>query len=295
MINTVMLLSGVFNRAGGSYKVAQDTGSNMQVRVGSGANFDSAAVASSIAGQGVYLVEHQNATHALTIGASHASLPRYDKIVLRIYDDSADSSGKSYAELERIAGTPAASPVIPATPASSLALATVLVNPNVTAITNANISNIAPEAPSRQAPRIQFSTLTDRSTTTNDAAMTQWGTADTIGNVSTNLVAGSPVTIGASVNYEVGIGAAVPLTRMSVRVDIAVDGTWNLGPVYSTDLNSTGGSDIDVQSGSAAYHLENVTPAISVQVRVMTQRTVSTSGTATFRAGRVRSEILPPT
>lgn len=146
LVNTVLLLEGVVAKTANSFKVAQDTGSNMQVKVGSATAYDRAVVQGDVAGQGVYIVEHQNATQTLVIAASHPTLPRIDIVVLRVYDTAFDASGNSYADLEVITGTAAASPTAPAVPATAIKLADVAVAAAATAITNANITDTRADA-----------------------------------------------------------------------------------------------------------------------------------------------------
>lgn len=140
---------GVIDADDGSYSVAQDTGANMQIKVGSGSAFDRAVVEGDLSGQGNYICEHQNATVTLTISASDPTNDRIDVVVLRVYDDTFDSSGLDESDIEVVQGTPAASPSAPAVPSGALKLAEVEVGNGVTAITNANITDFRIEAPTR--------------------------------------------------------------------------------------------------------------------------------------------------
>jgi len=62
-------------------------------------------------------------THTLT--AAHATLPRKDITILRVYDHDEDSSGQRKAQSEYLTGTAAASPAEPAVPAGAFRLATI--------------------------------------------------------------------------------------------------------------------------------------------------------------------------
>lgn len=146
LINTVLLNEGVVDRAGNSYKVAQDTGANMQVKVGSGAPGDIGVIEGDVAQMGTFIAEHQNATQTLVVAASDPTDPRKDIVILRVYDDTFDSSGNSFADLEVIQGTPAPSPSEPALPDSAIKLAVVDVAAGVTAITDAVITDSRAEA-----------------------------------------------------------------------------------------------------------------------------------------------------
>jgi hypothetical protein len=154
LANTVLLGEGVRDLAGNSYKVAQNTGSDMNVKIGSGTAFDRAVVVGVLAGQGTYICEHQNATQTLAVAASDPTNPRIDIAILRVYDDTFDSSGLDEADLEIITGTPAGSPSAPATPSGAYKLADIAVAAGVTAITNGNITDFRVESPLLQNARL---------------------------------------------------------------------------------------------------------------------------------------------
>jgi hypothetical protein len=143
---TALLNEGVVDKAGNSFKVAQDTGSNMQVKVGSGSAGDLVVVEgdNSVA-QGTYIAEHQDATATLVIAASDPSNPRIDRIVVRV-DDAEEGGVDDVTDIEVVQGTPAGSPSAPAVPSSAISVAQVAVGAGVTAITNANITDERAEA-----------------------------------------------------------------------------------------------------------------------------------------------------
>ena len=149
LVNTILVRAGVVDVAGGSFAVAQNLGADMNVKVGSGTAYDRAVVEGASAGQGTFVVEHQNASQVLPIAASDPTNDRIDIVVLRVYDDTFDSSGNEYADLEVIQGTPAASPSPPAVPSSAVKLAEVLVGNGVTQIVNGDITDTRYEAPAR--------------------------------------------------------------------------------------------------------------------------------------------------
>jgi hypothetical protein len=89
---------------------------------------------------GCYVVNNDG-TYDVAIAASHASLARRDLICARVYD--AEYSGASNIwGLEAITGTPAGSPVLPAAPSGSIALAQVQVNASSSTVTNAAITDL---------------------------------------------------------------------------------------------------------------------------------------------------------
>ncbi|WP_329380755.1 hypothetical protein OG625_15640 [Streptomyces sp. NBC_01351] len=63
----------------------------------------------------------------LAFADGHAQFGRIDLIVVRVYDDEYDASGRTEAVVEVVRGTPTATPVAPAAPALSLPLYTVTV------------------------------------------------------------------------------------------------------------------------------------------------------------------------
>ena len=90
--------------------------------------------------QGTYHT-FNDAAVTLTIATAPTVNTRIDLVCLTIRD-SAYSGSNNDCILQVITGTAAASPSVPATPASSIALAQVLVGTNVTSIVNANITDV---------------------------------------------------------------------------------------------------------------------------------------------------------
>lgn len=151
LIASALLAEGVVGKADDSFKVAQDTGSNMKIKVGSGTVGDLCAVAGDAAGQGVYVCEHQSGTVTLDVAAADADDGRIDLVVARVYDDEADSSGNSYADVEIVQGTPASSPTVPDTPDGAIALASIEVDASASSIADADITDLRVEAKVRIA------------------------------------------------------------------------------------------------------------------------------------------------
>lgn len=136
---------GIMNAGGGhgvignaDLKVTQrGAGANMSVDVAAGYAFVSGT---SILAQGVYSFANDAVTN-VSITTANGSNPRIDLIVAQIRDNTADGGGSNDARLIAVAGTPAASPVVPAVPAGCLVLAQVAVGTAVSSITNANITD----------------------------------------------------------------------------------------------------------------------------------------------------------
>ncbi|MGW1998157.1 hypothetical protein [Embleya sp. NPDC001921] len=90
--------------------------SAMQCKITTGRAFVQGTTA-----QGAYPVA-TNADETFTLSAGHATNPRIDLFVLRIYDNFIDASGSTVAVIEKREGTPAAVPTVPSVPAASIPL-----------------------------------------------------------------------------------------------------------------------------------------------------------------------------
>ena len=101
---------------------------NMTVNVAIG----HAAIVSSTSNAGVY-VAYNDAATVLTITTADPSNPRIDRIVLTV-NDAYYSGLNNNVVFTLIAGTPAGSPVAPATPSNSISLATISVAAGATSI-----------------------------------------------------------------------------------------------------------------------------------------------------------------
>lgn len=89
-------------------------------------------------GDGMYFAYNDGA-HQVAIPPA-GSLPRYDLVVLRVYD-SAVSGSVNEVRFQVIQGTAAKSPRIPSIPQSSIAICAVKVNPGSTKIQSSDISD----------------------------------------------------------------------------------------------------------------------------------------------------------
>lgn len=91
------------------------------------------------ANMGVYNF-YNDATQVLAIGIADPTNPRIDRIVVTI-NDSYYTGALDNVTFQVVAGTPAGSPVAPATPTNSISLATVTVGAAVTQINSGNITD----------------------------------------------------------------------------------------------------------------------------------------------------------
>lgn len=88
---------------------------------------------------GAYSV-YNDAAVTGTITTADATNPRIDRVCLTVAD-SAYTGSTNTVTVNVVAGTPAGSPVAPATPTNSISLATVAVAAGATTIVNANITD----------------------------------------------------------------------------------------------------------------------------------------------------------
>ena len=126
--------SGVINS--GDFTITQNGTPNMTVNVSSGW---AAIVGTTQANMGVYMAYNDAATSA-TITTANPSNPRIDLVCVTI-SDSYYAGTTNTVTFNIVAGTPSATPSVPATPANSLALGQILVGTGVTSILTANITN----------------------------------------------------------------------------------------------------------------------------------------------------------
>lgn len=107
-------LTGALNSA--SFRVRQDSGANMHVRVGNGTNTkrDTYVLRGSTAGQGAYAVRMDAAYVDLTVPTTDAGLPQKYSVFLFVDDATySGTAARARVGLTCLRGTPNASPVAP--------------------------------------------------------------------------------------------------------------------------------------------------------------------------------------
>jgi hypothetical protein len=119
-----------------SLAVTQNSPAGMSVIVASGW---CAIVGTTQANMGTYVV-YNDANNVLTVTTANPTNPRIDRVVVTV-QDAYYSGAFNDVIFQVIAGTPAGSPVAPATPANSISLATIAVGAGVASILNANITD----------------------------------------------------------------------------------------------------------------------------------------------------------
>jgi len=131
---TIWKTSGIINST--DLAVTQNSPAGMSVLVASGW---AAIVGTTQSNMGTYMA-YNDATTTLTVSTANPSNPRIDIVVVTV-NDAYYTGSLNNVTFQVIAGTPAASPVAPSTPANSLLLATIAVGAGVTSIVNANITD----------------------------------------------------------------------------------------------------------------------------------------------------------
>lgn len=119
-----------------SLAVAPNSPAGMSVLVSSGW---AAIVGTTQSNMGVYTV-FNDATTTLTVTTANPTNPRIDRVVVTV-QDAYYTGAFNDVIFQVVAGTPAGSPVAPATPANSISLATILVGAGVTQINAGNITD----------------------------------------------------------------------------------------------------------------------------------------------------------
>jgi hypothetical protein len=117
-------------------QVTQNSPVGMSVLVAQGW---AAIVGTTQANMGVYLAYNDASTTA-TITTADGTNPRIDRVCLTV-SDAYYTGALNQVAINVVAGTPAGSPVAPATPANSISLATIAVAAGATTITTANITD----------------------------------------------------------------------------------------------------------------------------------------------------------
>jgi hypothetical protein len=200
MISAITPNSGVI-RAGDLLVSQRAAGANVSVDVAAGRAIVPGTV---VANEGTYIVT-SDATFNVPLQTPSSSNPRIDLIVAQVYDAQADGGTKYSWTPLAVAGTPAGTPVAPATPANSLLLATVYVPANATSIVNTGTNTSGGTG-----------SITDKRTLSGTGDVPKWDMANTQGTAQT--VANNTDTIYKPSTHFQSIGVTVDPTLAAVTI-----------------------------------------------------------------------------
>lgn len=128
---------GVHPMAGGLLAVTQTGSPSMSLQIASGVCYVSGTEGTK---QGLYACTN-DATDTVAVTTAHATLPRIDSVIARVYDSAYSGAANNWA-LEILTGTAASSPLAPTLPANAIRLYNVQVGAAVTSISNGNLTDV---------------------------------------------------------------------------------------------------------------------------------------------------------
>ncbi|MFB9378603.1 hypothetical protein ACFFKU_06830 [Kineococcus gynurae] len=212
LIIETLFSEGILNRNAGQGLVQQrPEGAAMSVYV---APLDCVIKGDDVTGQGSYLAR-MNVGEAYTIPPASTTNPRIDLLVAEIVDSqyrTPTTARPEGAHLYLVAGTAAASPTVPALPATAIPLAQIAVAANATSITTANITDLRGQA---GAAALQIGTQFQLLTTTQRDAITNPYVGQSIFNTTTGR---NETYLGSGIGWQ-------PAGRVDLQVFTA-SGTW---------------------------------------------------------------------
>lgn len=136
-----LLTEGVMRPGIGQLLVTQrGAGANESVDIAAGY---AVITGDDSADQGNYVIRNK-ATVNLAVTAAPVANSRIDLVCLRVNDPAAGGPAGNNAQFVYVTGVAAASPAIPATPTSAIALARILRTTGDTSVVNANITDVRP-------------------------------------------------------------------------------------------------------------------------------------------------------
>lgn len=257
-----------------SLQVTQSAVPGMSVSVAAGY---AAIVGTTQSNMGVYTA-YNDAAATATITTANPSNPRIDRVCLTV-SDAYYTGALNTVSVNVVAGTPAASPTAPATPANSISLATIAVAAGVTSILNANITDT----------RTETTTLLptnpgDITAVTAGTGLTGGGTSGAVtlatdptvpyGYATTATAAGTTTLTAASLYAQFFTGTSTQ------TVVLPVTSTLVLGETFYINNNSTGTLTVNSSGGNlVATVLPNTTWTFTC---ILTSGTTAASWDADF-------------
>jgi hypothetical protein len=238
-----------------SLAVTQNAPAGMSVRIAQGW---AAIVGTTQPNMGVYTT-YNDATAVATITAADLTNPRIDLVCITVRD-AFYSGANNDVIINVVAGTPAGSPVVPATPANSIALAQVAVAANASTIVTGDITDVRVEVTSNLAG--------DISSVTAGAGLTGGGSSGAVtlaASVATNAQVGTTYTLALSDNGKlVTLANASPVAvtiPLNSSVALPVGAVIMLASYGAGAVTVSGAGGVTVVSGGATP----ATPVIRAQ------------------------------
>jgi hypothetical protein len=228
-----------------SLAVTQNSPAGMSVRIALGW---AAIVGTTTTNMGVYTV-FNDATTVATITAADFTNPRIDLVCVTVRD-AFYSGANNDVIFNVVAGTPAGSPVAPATPANSIALATVAVAANASTIVTADITDVRVEVTTNLSG--------DISSVTAGAGLTGGGSSGAVtlaASVATNPQTGTTYTLALADNGKlVTLANASPVAvtiPLNSSVALPVGAVIMMAAFGAGAVTISGAGGVTVVSGGA--------------------------------------------
>jgi len=247
-MQTIYATTGII--APSSLAVTQNGTPDMSVNIAAGW---CAIVGTYQANMGVYNA-YNDATVNATITTADPTNPRIDLVCLTV-TDSFYTGVSDTVSVNVVAGTPAGSPVVPATPVNSIALAEVAVGAGVTSILTANITDVRVPI-TTNLPVVTLTgteTLTNKTLTTpiissisNTGLITIPTTTDTlVGRATADTLTNKTFTAPEETCFQTATGfagytyfAVTNSTVQYITANSTANGTLNITSTAGQQLNT---------------------------------------------------------